>query len=187
MLIIRPASSISNRSDADAKALKRVVWKNWTKGCLIGVVPLIGDFVDTHYKFNVRSADALEKMLLKRANKAAVMGRDAEKVGRVTGYQRAGTNGHHHTLTNGHHDSNPSNHPPRRFVGDNDLRQDPNSTATARAPGFQTQMKDSLGTLFRRRGGPQGGQQVGTTMVEEVAPGRPPRPEHSNYEHGGHF
>lgn len=159
---------------------------NLTKDFVIGLVPFAGDYIDTIKKYNVRNADALEAMLLKRVDEAPKKGRDAEKAGRATGYQHAIINGHHLADTNRYHDSEPPTHPPPRYITANDLRQDPRPAATARAPVVQTQRKKSGGNFFRRRGGPQVGKEVGTAM-EEVAPIRPPRPEHSRYERGGRF
>lgn len=159
---------------------------NSVGGFLIGVMPIGGDILDTYMKFNVKSANALEAMLLKRVDEAAKTGRDAEKVGRTTGYQHAANSGHRLVATNGYHDSEPPTHPPRRYITANDLDQDPRSAATARAPVVRTQPKKSGGNFFRRRGEPRGDQEVGTT-VEEVTAVRPPRPEHSRHERGGHF
>ena len=154
--------------------------------CCIGLVPLAGDLVDTMIKYNVRNAELLETMLLKRAEEAARTGRDAEKVGRTTGHQHSGTNGHHPAITNQYHDSEPAPEPPKRFLNAKDLLADSRPAASARAPVVQTQSKKSAGNFFHRRAKPQGGQEVGTTM-EEVGPARPPRPEPSRYERGGHF
>ena len=162
--------------------LKKVMMFNLSKGFFIGLLPIGGDIIDTMKKYNVRNADALEAMLLKRADKAAKMGHDAEKVVRTTGYQQhTGTNGHHVATTNGNHDSEPAT---RRFLNANDLREDPKPATTARAPVVPTQSMKSGG--FLRRGKPQGRQEVGTAM-EEVAPVNPPRPKQSVHERGGYF
>ena len=161
--------------------------RNLLTGFVVGLLPVGGDIIDTVMKLNVKSASALEAMLLKRADEAKRMGGDAEKVGITTGYQHADTHGHHLAATNGHHDSEPPTHQPQRYITANDLRQDHSPAATGRAPLVETQPKKIGGSFFRRRGGPQGGQEVGTTM-EEVAPVRPPRPpKQSMNEHGGHF
>ena len=119
-------------------------------------MPIAGDFFDSWIKFNVKSADALEAMLLKRVEEGTAMGGHAEIVVRPTGHQHAVTSGHHPAaIANGYPDtpeSEPPTHPPRRFVGGNELR-----AATARAPKVQTQEKKGRGTLFQRRKGPQGG------------------------------
>ena len=182
VLVWRPAKGVSNADAPDAKKLKKTLNHNWCKGFAIGLVPIAGDIFDSWIKFNVKSADALEAMLLKRVEEGTAMGGHAERVVRTTAHQHAVTNGHHPaTIANGYHESEPPTHPPRRFVGGNDLR-----AATARAPKVQTKEKSGGGTLFQRRKGPKVGQDVGPT-VEEVAPGRPHRLEYSNHEHGGHF
>lgn len=151
---------------------------NVAKGCCIGLVPFVGDWIDTMKKYNVQNADALEAMLLKRVDEAAKLGRDTEKVGRTNGHQYANTNGHYLAATDRDHDSEPPPHPPRKFITANNLPQGPKAGAT--------QPKKNGGNFFRRREELQGGQEVGTTM-EEVAPVRPPRPEHSMHGHGGRF
>ena len=185
MLVVVPALRVSKGSDK--KKLKRVLVSNSLGAFLIGITPIAGDIIDSYIKFNVRSSNALEAMLLKRVDEAATTGRDAEKVGRTTGYQHAGTNGHNVTAN----DSESSAHPPRRYITANDLGQDPRPAATVRAPAVESQSKKIGGNYFRRRGEPRGSQEVGTT-VGEVAPSRPlrpedPRPEHSGRERYGHF
>ena len=168
VLVWRPAKRISNSNAPDAKKLKKVLNRNWCKGFAIGLVPIAGDFFDSWIKFNVKSADALEAMLLKRVAEGTAMGGHAEKVVRTTGHQHAVSNGHHPSaitnghhptiITNGHHDSEPppSSQPPRRFVGDSDLRQDRKPAASARAPTVKDRPKKSSGgTLFQRRKAPQ--------------------------------
>ena len=154
----------------------------------------------------------LEAMLLKRADEVKGLGPDAEKTfGRMNGHQRAGTNGHLHTATNDsepptrqpqryghqragtnghlhptamntHHDSDPPTHQPQRYLTAKDLLQDPKPAATS---AMETQPKNkSGGNFFHRRG--QGRQETGVTM-EEVAPGRPPRPNQSGRERDGYF
>ena len=159
---------------------------NVTMDCCIGLVPLAGDFVDTIIKYNVRNAELLETMLLKRAAEAAAMGRDAEKVGRTTGHQHTGANGHHLAATNQYHDSDPPHDLPKRFLNAKDLSADSRPAASARTPMVQTQPKKSGGNFFRHRGRPQGDQEVGRTM-EQVAPVLPLRPEPSRHERGGYF
>ena len=112
-------------------------------------MPIAGDFFDSWIKFNVKSADALEAMLLKRAEEGAAMGGHAETVVRPTAHQHAVTNGHHPAaIASGSRESEPLTHQPRRFVGGDDLR-----AATARAP----KEKKGGGTLFQRRKKPQSG------------------------------
>ena len=161
MLVWRPAKRVSNSDAPDAKKLKKTLNHNWCKGFVIGLVPIAGDFFDSWIKFNVKSADALEAMLLKRVEEGTAMGAQAEKVVRTTGRQHAGINGHAPVATtNGYHEPEPPTHPPRRFVGDNDLRQDRKAAATAPEtapePTTMAQPKKSGGTLFQRRKGPQG-------------------------------
>ena len=160
--------------------------RNLVTGFVVGLLPVGGDIFDTMMKLNVKSASALEAMLLKRADETKRMGRDAEKVGATTGHQHADTNGHHLTATNGYHNSDAPARQPQRYITANDLRREPSPAASGRAPLVQTQPKKSGGNFFRRRGGPQGDQEAGTTM-EEVAPVRPPRPKQSTHERGGHF
>ena len=160
--------------------------RNLVTGFVVGLLPVGGDIFDTMMKLNVKSASALEAMLLKRADETKRLGRDAEKVGTTTEHQHADTNGHHLTATNGYHNSEAPAHQPQRYITANDLRRDPSPAASERAPLVETQPKKSGGNFFRRRGGPQGGQEVGTT-TEEVAPVRPPRPKQSTHERGGHF
>lgn len=182
VLVWRPAKGVSNGNAPDAKKLKKTLNHNWCKGFAIGLVPIAGDFFDSWIKFNVKSADALEAMLLKRVEEGTATGGHVDRVVSTTGHQHAVTSGQHPTaIASGHHESEPPTHPPRRFVGGNDLR-----AATAQVPKDQKQPNKSAGTLFQRRKGPKVSHDVGTT-VEEVAPGPPYRPEHSNYEHGGHF
>ena len=159
---------------------------NLSKDGLIGLLPLLGDWIDTMKKYNVRNADALEAMLLKRVDYAAKMGRDAEKIGRTTGHQHAGTNGQHRAANGRYHQSEPSSDPPPRYVTANDLRDDPTSAASGRPLVAQTQEKKSGGNFFRRRGGPRDNQEVGTT-IEDAPPLRPSRPQQSKYGPGGHF
>ena len=186
VLVWRPARRISRGDDPDAKQLKKVLNRNFCKGFVIGLVPLAGDFFDSWIKFNVRSADALEAMLLKRVGEDVTMGGDAEKVLKMNGYHHAGTNGHHPAASNAYHDSEPPAQPARRFLGGNDLRQDRRPAATAREAMVRTRPKKGGGTFFQRRMRPQSSQDLGTT-VEGVAPGRPTRPEYSNHGRGGHF
>lgn len=186
-LVVLPVCLVS-KGPGKTKVLALAV-RNLGTGSLIGLLPLFGDYIDTKIKFNVRSASALEAMLLKRVKEAAREERDAEKAGRTTGYQRADTNGHHGAggaATNEHHDSAPPTLPPKRFFTADDLPKGPKPAATARAPVAQTQPKKSSGSFFRRRGAAQDRQEVGTTM-EEVAPVRPLRPKPSTHERGGHF
>lgn len=179
MLVWRPAKGVSNGDAPDAKKLKKTLNHNWCKGFAIGLVPIAGDFFDSWIKFNVKSADALEAMLLRRVEEGTAMGGHEPRVVRTNGHQHAVTSGHRPTaIANRHQESEP---PSRRFIGGNDLR-----AATARMPKDQKQPNKSAGTLFQRRKGPKISQDVGTT-VEEVAPGPPYRPGHSNYEHGEHF
>lgn len=184
VLVVLPSSSVSK--GPDRKKLRAVMVSNLLGGFVIGLLPIGGDIVDSMMKFNVKNANALEAMLLKRVDHAAKTGRDAEKVGRTTGYQHTGTNGRHIAATNGHPHSEPPTHQPPRYITANDLRQDPRPEANARAPVVQAQPKKSGGNFFRRRGAPQGGQDVAMSM-EEVAPARPSRPKHSVQERGGHF
>lgn len=186
MLVWRPARQVSKGDDPDAKQLKKVLNCNFCKGFVIGLVPLAGDFFDSWIKFNVRSADALEAMLLKRVGEDVTVGGDAEKLANMNGYHHAGTDGHHPAATNRYNDSEPLTQPARRFLGDNDLRQDRRPAATDRKAMVQTQPKKDGGTFFQRRRRPQGGQDLIMT-VEGVAPGRPTQPEHSNHGRGGHF
>lgn len=186
LLVYCPAYRVSKGPGSDRKKLRRNLTVYLVTGGTIGLVPMLGDIADTMLKFNVKSADALEKMLLNRVKDAAKMGLDAEQAGTTTAYRHAVTNGDRVVATNGHHGSAFPTHPPRRFIGTKDLRQDSRPSATAQAPAVQTQPKKSGGSFFQRRGGQQGSQEVGTT-IEEVAPGRPPRPNNSHYERGGHF
>ena len=153
MLVWRPAKRVSNGDAPDAKKLKKTLNHNWCKGFVIGLVPIAGDFFDSWIKFNVKSADALEAMLLKRVEEGTAMGGHAEIVVRPTGHQHAVTNENHPAaIASGYHESEPPTHQPRRFVGGNDLRAE-----TARAPKVQTQEKKGGATLFQRRKKPQGG------------------------------
>lgn len=179
LLVVLPSTRVSK--GPDTMKLKKVMMYNLSKGFFIGLLPIGGDIIDTMKKYNVRNADALETMLLKRADKVAKTGQDAEKVVRTTGYQHAGTIGHHVAATNGNHDSAPST---RRFLNANDLRQNPKPVTTAQAPVVQAPPKKGGG--FLRRGEPQGRQEGGTAM-EEVAPVHPPRPKQSVHERGGYF
>ena len=153
ILVWRPAKGVSNGDAPDAKKLKKILIRNWCKGFAIGLVPIAGDVFDSWLKFNVKSADALEAMLLKRAEAGLAMGGHAETVVRPTGHQHVVTSGHHPAaIANGYHESEPQSQQPRRFVGGNDLR-----VATAREPKVQTQEKKGRGTLFQRRKGAQSG------------------------------
>ncbi|CAF9915911.1 MAG: hypothetical protein ALECFALPRED_010376 [Alectoria fallacina] len=184
VLVVLPAYRVSEGSDR--KKLRKAIIFNLLMDFGIGLVPIGGDIIDTMVKFNVKSANALEAMLLKRVDEAVKIGRDSEKVGRTTGYQHTGTNGHRLAAPNGYHDSDLPNHSPPRYVTANDLRQDPKPAGTVRAPVIQTQLKKSEGNFFRRREGPKGGEEVGSTM-EEVAPVHPPRPKPSKHGRGGEF
>lgn len=188
MFIYLPATRISEGPDGnDKKQVKKAMRHNLAKCLVFGLLPLLGDLIDTWKKYNVRSASALEDMLLKRVVDERGIGRYAEKEGRMNGHQRAGTNGHIHAATNGHHDSDPPSHQqPQRYITANDLRQDSKPAASARAPVVETQPKKSGGNFFRRRAQPQGRPEVAATM-EEVAPRPPPRPNQSGNERVGYF
>lgn len=189
MFIYLPATRISDgpNDGHDKKQVKKAMRHNLAKCLVFGLLPLLGDVIDSWKKYNVRSASALEDMLLKRAVDENKLGRDAEKVGRMNGHQRAGTNGHlPHTATNGHYDSEHPPHQPQRYITANDLRPDSKPTASARAPMSETQPKKSAGNFFRRKGNPQGRSENAATM-EEVAPRPPPRPNQSGHERLGYF
>ena len=184
-----------------------VLWRLFG-GFFVGLVPYLSILIYSRRKMNVKSGDALEAMLLKRVDKASKPGRDVENVARPTKHQHATTNGHHaaptsrrhdleppaHATTNGHraaptsrrHDPEPPAHAPPRYITANDLLQNPGPVATARARAVQTQSKQSGRSFFRRRGGAQGHEAAGTPM-EELAPVRPARPQHSMPERSGHF
>ena len=182
MLVVVPAWRVSK--GPGTRKVRWILLRNLSLGFAIGLTPVLGDIADSWLKYNVNSASELEKMLLKRVDKST-MGLDAEKVGRTTGYQHQKTNGHL-AATNGHHDSESPTHQPQRYITANDLRQDPKPAATARAPIVQTQPRKSRRNFFQRRGEPQGRQEIGPAM-EEVAPGRPPRPIYSGHERGGYL
>ena len=182
MLVVAPAWRISK--GPGKRKVKWIVLGNLSSSFVIGLLPWLGDYINTKRKYNVKSAAMLEAMLLKRADEARILGPDAEKVvGRMNGHQRAGTNGHLHTAaaTNTHHDRDPPTHQPQRYITAHDLDPKP-----ARAPAIETQPKDkSGGSFFRRRGG--GGEPQGRQEVVEVVPGRPPRPNQSGRERDGYF
>ena len=136
--------------------------------------------MDRLNNYNVKNADALEAMLLKRVKEGVAVGRDAEKVGRTTGYPQERANEFNLTASNGYHPPERPSRPPGNFITEEDLCRDPAPAAIEQAPMVQTQSKKGVGNFFRRHGDSR-------TKVEEVAPGRPPRPERSHHQHGGRF
>ena len=115
MLVVVPVWRISK--GPGKRKVKWIVLGNLSSSFVIGLLPWLGDYINTKRKYNVKSASMLEAMLLKRADEARSLGPDAEKVvGRMNGHQRAGTNGHLHTAAaNTHHDSEPPTYQPQRY------------------------------------------------------------------------
>ncbi|KAM0801315.1 hypothetical protein BDR22DRAFT_202569 [Usnea florida] len=93
----------------------------------------------------------------------------------------ATTNGHRAAPTSRRHDPEPPAHEPPRYITAKDILQDPGPRAT------QTQSKQSSRSFFRRRGEAQGHEAAAGTPMEELAPVRPARPQHSVPERSGHF
>lgn len=167
MSLVKTASKVSGGLDNGYR--NRMV-RNVVIEVAIGLIPLLGDFIDTFYQANTRNVVLLEAMLTARVQKL----QDAEKAGTGTGIAptREGTR-----TTRHHNDDSrtatPQNYDDRHAGMHKRLQakehQDPaRSTHASEADGGNRWLN-----RFQSRG-------KSTAGSEDGAPARPPRPAQSN-------
>ena len=162
---------------------------NVAAGFLIGVTPYVGEIVDTILRFNTRSAKALEKMLLKRADEARKIAADAEKadIGMETAAPVAARN---HAAANTSQNAQPVRRTPAgqksEPVRNMPTRDDEQyadmhkriAAKSAKDPANKNQKVKSGGSWFGKRGAQTGHIHKGRAGGggAKVAPVPPPRP-----------
>ena len=186
-LIVRKANQVSDGEYKRSLILQ--MSGNVLLGWGVGLTPYVGELLDTMIRFNTRSAKALEKMLLKRAEKAIALAAKAEKtdVGMETAAPVAARN---HAATNTSRKAQPvrstpvgqESQPARNLqTRDDEQYGDMHKRVTAKSakdPANKSQNAKSGGSLFGKRGAQTGQMQNGRTGGgrAEVAPVPPPRP-----------
>lgn len=81
LLVIRKASQISKGKDG--MRLQAIMYRNLTIDFAIGLVPIVGDIVDTLYRCNTKNAQALEDLLIARVALTQKANQEIEKTGKV--------------------------------------------------------------------------------------------------------
>ena len=158
-MVINSAKKVEGGLD---KSVESKMWLNVMLDFAVGLVPFLGDFADAFFRANTRNAVELERMLIRRRDKALA---DVEKA-----YQPSHPHGRHDQQYLG--TSPEADLPPRYEAGyqrKEEIRTEPTKPNPARtATGGSRGWFGSLGG----RGEPRRDVERG----EGVAPVQPPRP-----------
>lgn len=201
MSIIKTAGTVSGGMD---KGYRNKMVRNVMIEVAIGLIPILGDFIDTFFQANTRNARLLEDMLTARVMKLE----EAEKAGHALPDDHTPTNGYsnhrkagraliedHHPITNGHrNDRSGTGTPPRyddRHAGVHErlqLKTQHGSTKSTNANGIGSGRGwlNRLQSRSKHTGTSQDGGN-GRFSDEDVAPARPPRPENARHHPVGSF
>lgn len=122
----------------------------------IGLVPVVGDIVDTLYRCNTKNAQALEDLLIARVALAQKATQDVDKAGKV-----------HRTPAHSHDDSETKpDLPPKYETASHSPVHDPAMDGQRPKP-----VRGWLASLKGRNT-----QDAGVVKAKDVAPSRPARP-----------